>query len=127
MFQCVKEFLASHLEGKGPLLLGCSGGIDSLALFHLLVEVRHFFPFDLHVAHIDHGWREESRAEAGKLKKYIEGFNIPFHLHTLNHIEIGGNLEDRCRKLRLGYFSSLQRLYNFQALLLAHHADNSLL
>ena len=124
MFQCVKAFLASHLEGKGPLLLGCSGGIDSLALFHLLVEVRRLISFDLHVAHIDHGWREESRREAEILKNYIESFAIPFHLHTLAPIETGANLEDRCRTLRLEYFSSLQRFYNYQALLLAHHADD---
>jgi tRNA(Ile)-lysidine synthase len=87
ILQTVKNFL----EDKGcldkPLLLGFSGGPDSLALFHLLLNVSKFFSFQLHVAHVDHGWREESSLEASALEKYVTGFGIPFHQTKLTDIK----------------------------------------
>ena len=60
----VKNFLDSKLVPGKPLLLGYSGGPDSKALLYLLLQCRHFYPIDLHVAHVNHGWRPESREEA---------------------------------------------------------------
>jgi tRNA(Ile)-lysidine synthase len=120
----VKDFLTSHLKGERPLLLGCSGGPDSLALLHLLLECCVFSPFTLHVAHIDHRWREESAEEASILQKHVEQFHLPFHLHTLHNFNSGSNLENRCRTERLKFFSKLHHTHRFQALILGHHADD---
>ena len=51
LLKSVKHFIRlHHIPGK-PLLLGFSGGPDSLALLHLLLECS----LDLHIAHVDHG------------------------------------------------------------------------
>ena len=68
-FRKLKQFLSLHWKEKAPLLLACSGGPDSKALFYLLLEAQNFFNLEIQVAHIDHGWREESRLEAEILEK----------------------------------------------------------
>lgn len=95
-------------------MLGYSGGPDSKALLYALIECG----VKPHIAHVDHGWREESREEADLLKKEAERLDCPFFTIRLN-IE---KTEDAARKARLNFFSSL--MDNYAALLLAHQADD---
>ena len=64
----VAEFLKSFCLEEQRLLLGLSGGPDSMALFHILLTLNCKFE----VAHIDHGWRSESILEAEYLRKQCE-------------------------------------------------------
>ncbi|MBI2743751.1 MAG: tRNA lysidine(34) synthetase TilS [Chlamydiales bacterium] len=115
----VKEFLERNYEGRGPLLLGLSGGPDSLALLYLLLECG----VNLHLAHIDHGWRSESGEEAALLGEMARSLKLPFHLHTLD--EHGtSNMEAEGRETRLKFFSKIYREIDAEALLLAHQADD---
>lgn len=122
LLQIIKKFLERHcVEGKS-FLVGCSGGADSLALLHLLAECRRFFSLDIHVAHIDHSWRDSSASEAEELALHVKKMGLPFHLHTL---EKGKALdEDGARNARYAFFLTLYRQWGCQALLLGHHADD---
>ena len=48
---------------KSKLLVGVSGGPDSLVLLHLLKQIQSIFAFDLLVAHVDHMLRGEESYE----------------------------------------------------------------
>ena len=122
ILQNVKQFLDRHYKSGQPILLGCSGGPDSLALLHLLIDCLQFFPLSIHVAHIDHGWRAESRAEAERLMAHVQEFNLPFHLHILEKGEAASELD--ARMARLKFFNSLYQKLDCQALVLAHQGDD---
>lgn len=123
--QVLNHFLSKHYRiDKGPLLLGLSGGFDSLALFHSLLQVQRIQKFTLHVAHIDHQWREESTGEALKLKKMVESYGVQCHILSVDSMELEGNLENACRDLRREFFLSLHSKYHYQALLLGHQAND---
>ena len=92
-------------------LLGLSGGSDSLALFYMLLEDET--PFE--VAHLDHGWREESHSEAEKLREIVESKGIEFHC---KRVKIEAK-EDVARKERHRFFKELTEEYGFEAVLLA--------
>jgi|SRR5579872_579522 len=113
----VYEFLAEHYDRKSPLLLGYSGGPDSKALLYSLCECGIE---NLHLAHIDHGWRENSRSEAEDLEREAKGLGFSFHTVRLVPSRIN-NKEDAARQDRLQFFHSLFSKIPFQALLLAHH------
>lgn len=121
----VVEFLQAHFQPGAPLLLGVSGGPDSLALLHLLVEARHFFPMELHVAHVDHGWRPESGGEAKILEGIVRALELPFHLCVLEKGDDSKNLENRAREGRLSFFHKLYVEKGFQALVLGHQANDA--
>ena len=121
----VRKFLEPRVVPGKSVLLGYSGGPDSKALLYLLLDCRRFFPFELHLAHVDHGWREESGREALELQKEAERLGLPFHLKTLSPKDfIEGNLEEQGRRLRLQFFSQLYGEKGCQALALGHHADD---
>ncbi|MCB1106495.1 MAG: tRNA lysidine(34) synthetase TilS [Chlamydiia bacterium] len=119
----LKDFLTLRLKKGATLLLALSGGVDSMALFHLLVEAKKKLDFHLHVAHVDHGWREESRKEGEALRLLAAYHTFPFHLHRLEKMG-GGDLENRCRIERLAFFKRLHQKYHYQALLLAHQFED---
>lgn len=114
----IAEFLKRHWDQKSPLLLACSGGTDSKTLLYVLHESR----VNLHVAHVDHGWRAESVEEAEELKKEVQSLGYPFHTTRVPPSE--KNREADARQKRLEFFRSLFDKFPFQALLLAHQAED---
>lgn len=121
MQQIVSEFLKEHYNPNKPVLLGLSGGPDSLALLHLLLECPDI---NLGIAHIDHGWRGESQQEAEQLKQLATDLNLPFHFKRLDPTQLKGNLEAASRDERLNFFSDLCVDHGYQAVILGHQADD---
>ncbi len=124
LYSKVASFLDHFCPPSQPLLLALSGGADSLCLFYCLLAYREQTALSFHVAHVDHGWREESQKEAHILKELTAHHQIPFHLKTLHPSLLEGNLEAACRKERYAFFSSLTALHSFQAVLTGHHMDD---
>lgn len=124
LFTTLHQFLHRNLLHDRPILVALSGGPDSLALFHLLLEYQQKESLSLGIAHVDHGWRPESKQEARQLAELADTFKIPYHLKTLTPNLLKGNLEEACRQERLVFFSILCKKYNYQAVLTAHHAND---
>lgn len=124
IFSHVESFLQHNCPQTSPFLLAFSGGSDSLCLFHclLLYRKRHAVPF--HVAHVDHGWREESLKEAETLQKLAEAHQVPFHYRRLEPSLLKGNLEAACREERYAFFATLHHQISFQAVLTGHHLND---
>jgi len=121
------DFMRAHWAPGQRLLLGLSGGPDSLALLHLLLNYAqqiHPTTLPLELAHVDHRWRAESSAEAEQLAQLATQLNLPFHLKTLDPTQLTGNLEDACRQERLNFFKRLSDDQGCYAVLLGHHADD---
>ncbi len=117
----VKKFIEKEWDRKSPLLLGYSGGPDSKALLYSLLQTEAAKV--IHLAHVDHGWREESASEASALAEEAAALNLPFHTTRLEKTA-SKNIEEEGRLARLSFFRSLFDEIPFQALLLAHHADD---
>ncbi len=118
-----KAFLKDRAQANQSLILGLSGGVDSLCLFYLLRENCSFYS-TLHIAHVDHGWRKESAAEAATLEELARRHGLPFHLHVIDKRRLKGNLEDACRNERMRFFLDLAKHFKAQAIVLGHHADD---
>lgn len=124
MQKTLSSFFHKHADLSQPILLAVSGGPDSLALLYLLLEFRKSLPLKLGIAHVDHSWRQESKEEAAQLAHLAEQSGLPFHSTVLDPREIRGNLENECRLARLSFFKQLCLTYGYQAVVLAHHADD---
>lgn len=120
----VESFLNAFCPSLNPLLLALSGGADSLCLFHCLLAYREKTGASFHIAHVDHGWRQESQVEAEILQKLAAHYHVPFHLKTLNPSSLTGNLEAACRQERYAFFAALCQQYALQGVLTGHHQDD---
>lgn len=103
-----------------PLLIGLSGGADSLSLFLIAQKLG----YTLTAVHIDHGWREESQDESQQLEKLCLRFDIPFYLKTCARDDFKGNLENAARVIRLNFFREVAAKTGAAGVLLGHHAND---
>ncbi len=63
LFTKIKNNLKDILINKPTVILGLSGGPDSVFLFHFLKELHDTNQINLIAAHLDHGWRQESKQD----------------------------------------------------------------
>ncbi len=124
IFSQVETFLHIHCLSQRPLLLALSGGSDSLCLFHCLLTYRKKYGTPFHIAHVDHGWRQESAAEAQTLRQLALLHDLPFHLKTLNPASMEGNLESASRNERYAFFSLICNQFDCQGVLTGHHQND---
>ena len=62
---------------NGNMVIGVSGGPDSVCLLWLLCALRESHPLDLQVVHVDHGLRQESKEDARFVQKLCEEWGVP--------------------------------------------------
>ena len=119
-----------HLLEKGDrLIVGVSGGADSMVLLHLLIACREIFDLSLIVAHVNHGFRpEESEREAELVQKESARLGLPFEYGKFNVKEfqkLGGlSPQDAARRIRFHFFDDLLEKHRAQKIALGHNADD---
>ncbi len=119
-----------HLLEKGDrLIIGVSGGMDSMVLLHVLNTLRKIFNISLIVAHVNHGLRPaESEEEAKLVQKESERLGCPFEYGEFDVKEFqkmtGLSLQDAARKIRFQFFQTLLEKYDAHKVALGHNADD---
>ncbi len=101
-------------------LLAFSAGIDSTALFFLLIE--HNIPFD--IALVNYGTREQSNEEEAYAKELARKYGIECHVAHAPQFE--SHFECRARKFRYEFFESLIAEHGYDNLLTAHQLNDRL-
>ncbi len=131
LFDRVKRTIDRYclLEKGDGLIVGVSGGVDSMVLLHLLNACRVTFDLSLIVAHVNHGFRpEESEREAELVQKESARLRLPFEYGQFNVREfqkLGGlSPQDAARRIRFHFFYDLLRKHRAQKIALGHHADD---
>ncbi|MCU0890029.1 MAG: tRNA lysidine(34) synthetase TilS [Rubritepida sp.] len=103
-----------------PMVVGCSGGPDSLALAWL----AHRWSGGRALAVVvDHGLRPESAAEAAAVAAQLAGFGMPAEIRAL-HLPAGPRLQERARAARRGALLAACRERGALHLLLGHQAED---
>ncbi len=113
----------SGIECKDAVVIGVSGGPDSMALLYIMNKLRKEQDLFLICAHVNHNVREESENERIFLQKYCEKEGICFE-----YMKIEGygddNFHNEARTIRYNFFEKLIKHYNAKFLLTAHHGDD---
>jgi tRNA(Ile)-lysidine synthase len=106
------------------LLVAVSGGADSVALGHLLKTL----PFNITLAHVDHGLRSSSAADARFVTRLARAWDVPVaqervavRAHAKQH-RLG--IEETARALRYEALTRMARRKKCVAIVTAHHADD---
>ncbi|MBV7509255.1 tRNA lysidine(34) synthetase TilS [Bacillus sp. sid0103] len=129
----VKAFL--HHQGfqltSKKMVIGVSGGPDSLALLHYLLTEKEKEGISLVVAHVDHMFRgQESYEDALFVRNFCEQHSIPFEMTRVNVPKImektGKSSQIAARDVRYEFFSEIMEKYQYPFLALAHHGDDQM-
>jgi tRNA(Ile)-lysidine synthase len=128
----VKNFIQKEnlLSPGERILVAVSGGPDSVALLHLLYELREELGVDLEVAHLQHGIRgEEAKQDARFVAELAELLKLPFHLKEIDLPRMKsnagkGNLEAWAREERYRFFADVVRERKLDKVAMAHTEDD---
>ena len=112
-----------NLLDRDVIVIGCSGGPDSMALLYILQEIRKSKQLLLVCAHVNHNVRCESKDEESFLRQYCQENNILFESMTIENYG-DDNFHNEARKIRYEFFESIVNKYKAKYLMTAHHGDD---
>lgn len=102
-----------------------SGGADSTALLHLLVDAHAELPLDLHVLHVDHRLRPASEADALAVVGLASGLRLPCRVLCPSVDLIGGaSVEAAAREARYEALEDAADELGLSRILTAHTLDD---
>ena len=107
------------LKGKKNLL-AFSAGVDSSALFFILLE--HNIPFD--IALVNYGLREESQLEESYAKDLALKYDL--ELYLIEAPKWSSNFEANAREFRYKFFEKIVDMEGYNSLITAHQLNDQL-
>lgn len=124
-------FPAPPANERLVVVVGVSGGADSVCLLHTLCHFAQRWQLALHVAHLDHGLRPAAAADAAFVEQLAQQWQLPYHHRQLAPGYLaaqGGNLEAAARSARYTFLVQVAQQVTpapqEPTIALAHHADD---
>ena len=109
------------LPTNSSILIGLSGGVDSVVLLHLLHQLAPRFSWQLSALHVHHGISQNADAWAEFCSNLCAKYHISLHVEYVDISPLRAHgIEAAARKLRHAAFAG--QVCDFVAL--AHHADD---
>lgn len=117
------------IKKHDKVIVGVSGGPDSVVLLHVLVALRERMKLFLHVAHLNHRLRGSQADKDAEFVKFLAGrFNLPF---TVKAVDVAAfskrkklTLEEAARHKRYDFLWNLSRRIKARKIALGHNADD---
>lgn len=127
ILKCINDY--SMLAPNDSVVIGVSGGADSMCLLHYLFSLRESLNINIIVAHINHCIRgDEALRDENFVKEYCEKLNIPFMLKRVDIPKLAAELsigtEECGRHERYNFFYELAEKYNAK-IATAHTASDN--
>jgi tRNA(Ile)-lysidine synthase len=126
----IRKACASHKMFAAGDTVACavSGGPDSVAMLHGLLELKEDLQIKLAVAHLDHGFRDESAAEAEFVRRMAGSLGLPFYTEKAGLKErLAGlpvNRQAAARQARYDFLERAADVLHADKIAVAHTADD---
>ena len=127
VIQLIQQY---HMVDPGELVLvGVSGGVDSVVLLHVLNGLRQKLGIELHIAHLNHQFRgEEAERDADFVRDLAQQLDIPC---TIESYDVPAAIQqqklspqDAARHARYRFFDAVAEHTHSHKIATAHHADD---
>ena len=106
-----------HYPAETQFLIGCSGGMDSMLLLHLMLVL---VPQRIRVIYVNHQLQAPSTQWGEFVQRICQSYNVPCVVQAVD--VTAGNLEQQAREAR--YSAYQQHCQVNEVLVLAHHEQD---
>lgn len=127
----VKKVIAKHslIKKDDRIVIGVSGGPDSICLLNILNKLKEQLEFEIVVAHVNHMIREEADEETEYVEKMCKSMGIKCYIKKINVIEKANNekigTEEAGRNARYDFFEEVLKQTNSNKIATAHNANDN--
>ena len=119
----------AFFKPKIGVLIGLSGGADSVALAHFVKQLSLKKQFPIYACHVHHGLREAADKDASFAKELAKKLDVPFILKKVNVKSLAKkenlSIEHAARKARYEALAQAAEKYSCKKIALAHHLDDN--
>jgi tRNA(Ile)-lysidine synthase len=103
----------------GRYVAAISGGVDSMALLHMLAGMKHI---SVIVAHLDHGIRSDSAQDYTLVRDVARSYGLAFYGAR---VSLGSSASEAvAREVRYDFLRSVANKTSSQRIITAHHQDD---
>ena len=131
----MEKLLALSLRDHGLIpddchvLVGVSGGVDSVSLLFALISLSHQFSrFRISVAHLDHGLRATSAQDANFVRQLCRDWGVACYVDRVDVENLacrsGCGVEEAGRDARRAFLQRIADEQGCERIALAHHMDD---
>ncbi len=132
VLETIKKY--NLIENGDKLVLGVSGGPDSISMLNVLKEINDDknidLKFEMVVAHINHNIREEAKEDEEYVRKYCDKNKIKFFVKSIDVEKIANNskigLEEAGRKVRYEFFDEVLEKTKSNKIAIAHNKNDKI-
>ena len=130
VLETIKKY--NLIENGDKLVLGVSGGPDSISMLNILNDLRNdknlHMEFDIIVAHVNHMIREEAKEDEKFVEEFCKKIGIPFYSKSIDVQKIANNnkigTEEAGRNARYEFFDEILKKTNSNKIAIAHNKND---
>lgn len=117
------------LENNDRVVLGLSGGADSITLFYVLLEIKKVNNIDIIAVHVNHNLRENAICDQKFVNDLCNDLNIKIINKSIPTKEYASenklSIEESARVLRYKAFDEVLQEFDAQKIAIAHNKNDS--
>lgn len=116
------------INANDKIVLGVSGGPDSLFMLNILNNLKEKLQIELVVAHVNHMLRSEADEEEQFVKEFCKKIQVDFYSKRIEVAKYADNnkisLEEAGRKIRYEFFEEVAKQVNANKIAVAHNKND---
>lgn len=117
------------IQENDKIVIGVSGGPDSMCLLHILNGLKEKLNFEIVVAHINHMIRKEAEEETQYVKNFCDKLGIKCYIKRIDVIDKSNKekigTEEAGRKARYDFFEEVLNIVNANKIATAHNENDN--
>ncbi len=124
MKNAIKSFILNYKLENSKIIVGFSGGADSVFLAYILHSLKEELNLEIILAHLNHNWRgEHSKHDEDFSRDFAHKLGLEFYTETLD--DTVQKTETVARDVRYDFFKRVKIKFGANAILLAHNKDDN--
>ena len=113
-----------NIKYGDTIIVGVSGGPDSMALLHILIRLKKALDLQVIVAHVNHNTGRIGQFEEQLfVEEYCKKNSLVFETMVIEKYG-DDNFHNEARSIRYNFFASLVKKYHAKYVFTAHHGDD---
>lgn len=128
VLETIKKY--NLIESGDKVVLGVSGGPDSISMLDILREVQEELQFEIYVAHVNHMLREEAEDDEKYVQSYCEKYGIQCYVKRIDVQQIANTnkigTEEAGRKVRYDFFQEVMQNVGANKIGIAHNKNDKI-
>ena len=126
VIETIKKYKLIDIGDK--IVLGVSGGPDSISMLNILNEIKNELKFEIYVAHINHMIREEAIEDEKYVQNYCEKNKIECYVKRIDVQQIANTnkigTEEAGRNARYEFFEEILKKTGSNKIAIAHNKND---